>query len=168
MVWFRSAASNYGKFQQLSWQERWWLLQALVLVPFTGVALRLLGFERCHSLLARLATPRRTPLADAARLLPTARAMGRMVRIAAARGLHKASCLPQSLALWYLLRRQGMNSQLRIGVRKAAGRLEAHAWAELAGSPIEPDDAGQRFEPFDHSWPGLRPSLLARRQPRSA
>lgn len=45
-------------------------------------------------------------------------------------------CLPQSLALQALLRRQGLSAELRIGVRRADGKLQAHAWVEHAGSPL--------------------------------
>jgi hypothetical protein len=37
------------------------------------------------------------------------------------------------------LRREGLPSQLRIGVRKADGALKAHAWVELCGSVVNDD-----------------------------
>ena len=59
------------------------------------------------------------------------------VRLAARNVPCRARCLEQSLTLWYLLRRHGVPSALRIGVRKAGGQtLEAHAWVELEGRPI--------------------------------
>jgi hypothetical protein len=76
--------------------------------------------------------------------------MARLVDAAARRGPYSATCLPRSLTLWWLLRRRGIDSYLRIGVRKAAGRIEAHAWVELRGLVLnDQGDVSQRFAPFD-------------------
>jgi hypothetical protein len=55
--------------------------------------------------------------------------------------------LIESLVLWWLLRRQGFDGDLRIGVRKHAGQLQAHAWVEHRGQAL--NDAGDGFVPFD-------------------
>ena len=36
---------------------------------------------------------------------------------------------------WWL-RRRGLASQLRIGARRNGDTLDAHAWVELAGTPL--------------------------------
>lgn len=59
-----------------------------------------------------------------------------MVGIASNHGLIRASCLTRSLLLGWLLRRQGFESELRIGVRMIDGGLDAHAWLEKNGVPI--------------------------------
>jgi hypothetical protein len=119
--------------------------QALVLLPLTVAALRLMGFRRCQALLARLA-PRRT---DQAATAYDARGMARIVDVAARHGLVKATCLPRSLVLWWLLRRQSIDSNLRIGVRKEAGRFEAHAWVELHSVVLnDGGDVHERFAAF--------------------
>jgi hypothetical protein len=46
------------------------------------------------------------------------------------------TCLVRSLTLWAILRRRGVESELRIGIRKMADVTEGHAWIELAGNPI--------------------------------
>jgi hypothetical protein len=57
------------------------------------------------------------------------------------------TCLPRSLTLQALLRRYGMEADLRIGVRWEAGELRAHAWVEQAGNPVgEPADVEHRFQ----------------------
>jgi hypothetical protein len=46
-------------------------------------------------------------------------------------------CLTQAVVVHRLLRGRGHASQLRIGVRKPAGKiLEAHAWVELGGDVV--------------------------------
>jgi aryl-alcohol dehydrogenase-like predicted oxidoreductase len=57
------------------------------------------------------------------------------------------ACLPQALALRWLLAREGMPAMVVIGVRKDAGALEAHAWVELDGLALgEPADVRERFQ----------------------
>lgn len=47
-----------------------------------------------------------------------------------------ANCLRQSLTLWIMLRWQGMEPELRIGLRRVQGTLESHAWLEYQGQVI--------------------------------
>lgn len=52
------------------------------------------------------------------------------------------SCLTQSLALTWLLRKHGVRAETRIGVKNDKGFL-AHAWVEVNGVPIT-SDSGYR------------------------
>jgi hypothetical protein len=38
------------------------------------------------------------------------------------------TCLPRSLTLWWILRRQRVEAELRMGVRSDGERIVAHAW----------------------------------------
>jgi hypothetical protein len=67
------------------------------------------------------------------------------------------NCLVGSLALFGLLRRAGVPAELRIGVGTLRPQLDAHAWVEVAGEPV--NDAGDitaRYAPFGelHALPG--------------
>jgi len=42
-------------------------------------------------------------------------------------------CLARALSLWWILRWQGIQASLNIGVRLVGGELEAHAWVVHAG-----------------------------------
>jgi hypothetical protein len=138
------------KFQRLSWAERWLLVQALFLLPLTAVALRWLGLRRWQAALAGLVRIDEPPVGSQVETaVQQVQATARMVRAAAWYSPYRASCLQQSLVLWWLLRRQGIHSDLRIGVRKEGGRLEAHAWVEHSGTVL--NDVGnvdQCFSPF--------------------
>jgi len=53
-----------------------------------------------------------------------------------------------------MLRRRGVASQLRIGVRINQGILDAHAWVEYAGTPVnDREDVGEQFSPFAEILP---------------
>jgi hypothetical protein len=151
MAWWKSAVSNWRKFQRLSRVERWVFVQALVLLPLTALALRWLGFKRWLAVLKRLAPREAGPLGGRSGTFDRrAGFIANMVRVAARHGPYPATCLPQSLTLWWLLRRRGIDSDLRIGVRKESSQLEAHAWVEHRGLVLGDGEGLHRgFAPFD-------------------
>ena len=137
--------SRFGKLTAL---ERGILVRALLLLPAIGLGLRMVGFGRVQAMLHA------SKAADSYKLAPDAAlkialAAAPMVSIAARRGLYRANCLPTSLVLVHLLRRQGLAADLRVGVRKVAGALEAHAWVEHHGQPLNDGmDVHERFPAF--------------------
>ncbi len=137
--------SSWEKIRNLTLGELWVLAQALVLLPLTVLGLRLSGFKGMSP------AARRLPDIDAGDREALSRALpiARMVRAAAVHGPCKAACLPQSIVLWRLLRRNGVDSDLRFGVRTGAGQLEAHAWVEVAGVALnETPGVADRFSPL--------------------
>lgn len=58
-------------------------------------------------------------------------------------------CLPQSLALAGMLVRRGQSCAVVLGARPQAGVLDAHAWVEVDGIPINsPPDSAERHPVF--------------------
>jgi hypothetical protein len=77
----------------------------------------------------------------------------RMVRAASRFGAIRATCLAQSLTLWFLLEQQNISSAIRIGVRKKDNRMEAHAWVERNGLALnETDEVHRHYAPFEHEF----------------
>jgi hypothetical protein len=140
-------SNKWRKFQQLSRAERYLLAQALLLLPLTALALRVIGFRRWQSALSYISSRSESPSANDA--LEQALRTAGIAGIAARRGFYSANCLSQSLVLWFLLRRQGIESELRIGVRRNADLCEAHAWVECLGQVLnDGEDVSERFAPF--------------------
>lgn len=150
MAWFETTTPYWSKLRGLSWSERIVLGQSLMLLPLTALALRCLGFKRWQATTAKLVGLKRArPVWTEAIRVRHARVLARMVAVAANHGVYRASCLEQSLTLWWLLRRRGIDSQIRIGVRKEADRLEAHAWVEFAGVVLNDHaDVHERYACF--------------------
>ena len=60
-----------------------------------------------------------------------ARKLERLVLDADARwSLHPGNCLHQSVALYELLRANGLMAEMKFGVRTLTGHFESHAWIE--------------------------------------
>jgi len=137
------------KFLTLPQAERWLLVQAMAALPLVTLALMTVGFRRCHLGLAQLALITGCGVLTGPSACLRASRTGWLVRVASTHGLVRGNCLAQSMTVWWLLRRQGISAELRIGVRKQHGRLEAHAWAEHQRRVLNDNaDIGRRFSPF--------------------
>jgi hypothetical protein len=142
-------AGRLAKFLALPAAERAALVRALIWLPLTAAQLRLSGFEAASRSIQAVRAGGRT-------LEP--RVLARLVAIASRHGVVRGNCLSQSLTLQRLLRRQCIASELRIGVRRAGAALEAHAWVELDGRPLNDSaDVAQRYAPFDGLASALPP-----------
>jgi hypothetical protein len=142
-----------AKLRALTGAERRFLAKAVVATTVVAGALPVFGFRRLHGALARSSRRREllftTPGSAGAR----AKTAAKLVAIAAGRGPVRATCLRRSLVLWWLLRRDGIETVLRVGVNRDSGSLEAHAWVEFQGRPLgDDDDIATRFPAFDRDF----------------
>lgn len=142
----RLSLEKLRRLGQLTAEDWGDLGRALLLLPATGLGLKLLGFKRTRTLM----TPRDAEGRGAADI-ERARAMARMVSLAAAYGPYRATCLKKALVLHWMLARIGIAAELKIGVRKGVSAgVEAHAWVEIAGVVLlDSSDVAQRFAAFD-------------------
>jgi hypothetical protein len=135
-----------GESRTLFWRAVWLLTQITL-------SLRLRGYTKTESSLHSRA--RRRPDAIVAEqdvALRIART-SRMVRAASQFGSIRATCLAQSLTLWFLLQQQNISSAIKIGVRKNDGYMEAHAWVERNGVTLnEADEVHQHYAPFEREF----------------
>ena len=122
---------HLAQFRALSQVEQRTLLTAAACMPIFWLGLRVLGLPRLQARLERAKKP-----VCPAITLTEIRALGELVYIAARHTLGPRTCLTRSLLLGWLLRRRGVESQLRIGVRLTQGVLDAHAWVECEGVPV--------------------------------
>jgi hypothetical protein len=125
-----------ARFRKLAAWERVIFLRALFLLPVVSVAIRIVGLKRTWTWLE--AGARRTR-SDRAASRDDPAHVAWLVMAAARHGLVRASCLPISLTVQRLLREHGIETAVRLGVRKIDGRLEAHAWVEKDGEPLSDD-----------------------------
>jgi len=135
-------------FQRLPPPERHLLGQALCWLPLTHWGVRCLGFKRGCQFMARLSALVGSTGQSTHATLAIQRSE-RVLAWAIQYGLHPGNCLSRALTLWWLLRRQGVTSELRIGVRMVEGRFQAHAWLEYNGQPLhEAPNIRQHYATF--------------------
>ena len=145
------------RFSALERPARGLFLRAVVLLPLVVLSLRWRGFRETQAALQRFLS-KANPEPDAALASKITALTAHMVNAADRHGLAHPSCLAKSLTLWWLLGRQGIPSQLRIGTRKGKEKFEAHAWVERDGTALnEPDEPHHHYAAFDASLSELPP-----------
>jgi hypothetical protein len=146
---------RFRRFRALERAARRIFLRAVVLLPLVALSLRWRGFKATQAKLQAYLS-NANPEQDAAVEKSAAVMTARMVNAADRHGLIHPSCLAKSLTLWWLLARQGISSQLRIGARKEGEKFQAHAWVERDGVALnEPDDHHQHYAAFDAAFSSL-------------
>jgi hypothetical protein len=124
-------------------------LRAAVLLPLLTISLRLRGFRSTQGLLQKFLGASQNSLPEetiSQRIAITSR----MVLAAARYSPIPSTCLERSLSLWWLLARQNIATQFRIGVKKDGEKFAAHAWVECNGIAVgEPGASHLHFVAFD-------------------
>jgi hypothetical protein len=144
------------RFRALDRPAQKLFLQTLALLPLVSLSLRWSGFRATQTALQKMIG---NPLPEQNLDLVSQRVArtAHMVNAADRHGLVHPSCLTKSLALWWLLGRQGVASHLRIGIRKEKDKFEAHAWVEREGVALnEPDDHHRHYAAFDAAFSSLQ------------
>jgi hypothetical protein len=127
------------------------------------VALFLIGTRRVMGLLRKLLS---RCSAGGQNREERAEMLARQIERTARVGRLRDSCLPRSILLWWLLRRQGILTRLRLGVKGNGKAVRAHAWVELRGRPLGADrDQSSGFSAFPGLTPGFRRKRAAWRLP---
>ena len=141
--------SALRRFRQLPGSERSIVLQSAFWLTTTWLALRLIGFRRWSGFLERRSIAVNAA-ADSPQLVE-ARNITRLLSAAANHLFVRTNCLEQATALCYVLHRRGIPAALRVGARKDSAGLEAHAWVEHLGIPLN-EDRGEHlhFLPFEN------------------
>lgn len=151
-----ASLSRLKKLGSLAAPQRKILAFALLVLPAMSVCVRVLGLQKTRVLfgVAQVARPVR-PQDAAAR--PLVREIAWLTLVAARYLPISISCLPLALTQIWLLNRNDLPSELRIGVRKRQVGIDAHAWTEYCGEPLtEPMAVHQNFAAFD-AGNGSRP-----------
>jgi hypothetical protein len=125
----------FDRWRALSRHQKWLTVESAALVALAAAAISIVGLQR---LLAMASPGVRGRALDAAAIRERVTAIAR-----AGRYVPGGTCLAQSLALAWMLRRNGVAAAVRIGIRTADG-FDAHAWVESDGvalteGPPRPD-----------------------------
>ena len=142
------------RFNALPRPAKGLFLRAVMLLPLLSISLRVRGFGATRRFLEKFITPAKNGPPTGA-VESHAALTSRMVLAAARNSPIPSTCLERSLSLWWLLARQGIAAQLRIGVRKDGKELRAHAWVERDGVAIgEPEAQHLHYAAFAEEMSG--------------
>ena len=145
--------SSWSKLLRLSFTEKRLLVESVVLLPISAVVLRFTSLRRFQSFLSMAGDRSRRGYLNRS-TIAAAFETAKMVRLASSRGLCRGNCLQRSVTLWWLLRRQNIECDIRFGARKERGKLTAHAWVEVEGLVLDEEAASKwAFTPFMSAVP---------------
>ena len=128
--------------------DRWLLVVSFFVLPVSALALRLRGLAEVQQRVLQ----RWPEAAPGQARMQEARHVAHLIDVAARRGLWRANCLQRSVTLWAALRRLGIASDLRIGVRRApdAPGMQFHAWVEIDEEVLnDASDVRTSYAAFD-------------------
>lgn len=129
MAWWRCGLSRLTKLFQLSATERRLLLEAWALLCLVRLALWTMPFRSVRTLLSGTVAARVRYDKSAG----SVEQVVNMIRVAS-RFVPAATCLTAALVAHAMLRREGHEPMLRIGVGRDEDRaFHAHAWVECEG-----------------------------------
>ena len=145
------------RFRSLSRADYALLVRAFLRVGAVDLALRRRGFRQVVAQAQPAPTAVERPVIVTPDDLRRARRYARWIDSVSRHHVVRARCLHRSLALHLWLRGEGLPSELRIGVRKEADELRAHAWVQLAGQVI--NDWPAAVAPFRPLFTTAAPQL---------
>jgi len=124
------ANRKIGKWRALPASERCTLAQLVCLLLLSWAGLRLLGTKRMLGIAQPEVSIARNQQNIKIQATGYTQRCAELTAIAAHHCLPRGSCFPQSLALCWLLRKKGLEAQIRIGIKPHSAPLLAHAWVE--------------------------------------
>jgi hypothetical protein len=151
MDWLRSLPRKRKTWMSLTDEQRSLFRQAIFLLPWTIISLKLRGFRATQSSLNK---PRMIVINESLEdQVLRVQFTVRMLRTAVRYSLVCSNCLSQSLVLGYLLNQQGVSTTLRIGIQRIQGKFFAHAWIEWQDQIVnDTPDVRKHFNVFDHDF----------------
>ena len=147
MAWLRLLIRKCLTFLKLPLTVKILLGQAFLLLPLVTLSLHFQGLKTTQQRLSALSL--RDPSLPPQDSLSQIQITVKVVAIASKYSKIWSNCLRKSLVLWFLLRRQGIASDIRIGVQFENKSFKAHAWVEANGLILnDSQDVVFRYAPF--------------------
>jgi len=134
-IWAVAWWSRAKRFFELPWPERVRVALYALGFPLIAVALRVWQYKTLKARLGAVSGPTRRHRHR--KSLPAQR-IAELVEMSSRGSLWKPDCLQRSMLLWWALRAEGWESEIRFGVRKRSGGagFDFHAWVERNGEVI--------------------------------
>ncbi len=127
--------------------DRWIIAQAWILFLLVDLGLRSMPFQSVQNWLGwgQKFASRENSVDEAGQVSR----LNQLVKIAGRNHIYPMTCLRQALVLKWLLDRNKIKTNLRIGVKREQDQFNAHAWIEYRHQPVgEPGTVSREFSPM--------------------
>ena len=151
MGFYRSLQRKAETWHNLSKSDRALVIRAMFLLPVVATSLKTVGLRRTQSWLTRNSLEPTVSPTEQTRA--NVRRAAQMVAVACRWHPLHSSCLARTIVLWNLLRRRGIETDVRIGARSDShGEFQAHAWVEWNGQVLnDAADVASQYLPFNRA-----------------
>ena len=149
--------SKIKKFLNLPINEKWWFVEAWLILGVMRAAILVFPFRKLAGSLKQVTGEYETPVLRESEQ-ETAVKVGKIIVTAANHTPWQSACLVQSLAARRMLERRGIPGVIFLGVAKGDNRIEnmkAHAWTQC-GKFIVTGRIGTRGFPWSALFCGER------------
>jgi len=141
------------KFFKLPAESKGFVLRTILILPMTYAGLELFGLNRLLARIQRLA-PNAGQMPQPS--LQEIQAYTHLFSAVARRCPLPLQCLGRSVALCWLLRQQGIDAKVHIGVRKENNALDAHAWVQVGDFVInDTENVADRYTRIVPGYSGI-------------
>lgn len=129
--------------------HKWIFIKIALIVPLVQIGVKTIKFNRTFKVLNYFADSSRQPREDELKLV---RRYTNYLFLYHKQFPFVGKCLARSLTLWFLLKRSGIETDLRFGIKKENQGILAHAWVEHQGNALmTEDERKENFIPFSES-----------------
>ncbi|MEZ4590930.1 MAG: lasso peptide biosynthesis B2 protein [Chloroflexota bacterium] len=133
-----------NKWQQLSWAERWLLLEATIWLALARLTLLFMPFRKIAPQLGQ--SQQETTATTSPYNAQRSERIGWAVRAIARRTPWESACLAQAISAKMMLRRRQIPSTLYLGLAKDnAQKMQAHAWLRCGEAILTGAKGHERF-----------------------
>ena len=128
----------------LSRADKWFLFKAICLSVFIRILLKLINFKSIRSFLSPFAKEK----SHAEKMPFNIHRYHNLVNLCIRSTKLFTNCLSISLAFWTMLKRRGIDTDLKFGMIILPEKLKAHAWLEYQGEPLGDTKINLKYIPF--------------------
>lgn len=141
--------SKFRTFLSLPGRHKVIFLKIALIVPLVEIGVKTLKFKRTFNILRSLASRKSKHPENEQNLVYS--------HIDQAYIYHKqffsfGNCLARCLTIWFLLKREGIETEIKFGMKKETEKLLAHSWIEYEGQAlIRKSEIDENYIPFSES-----------------
>ena len=125
----------FKQIRRLSYPNKWLFLKGLFLAVFLRVCFKISNFKKTLAFFSRFKTGKTVSQNESNEV----RRYHHLITLTYGFGPSVVNCLSVSTAYWWLMKRRGIATDLKFGMKKDNEKLLAHAWLEYNGEPLTAD-----------------------------
>ena len=135
---------RFKQIRRLSYPNKWLFLKGLFLAIFLRVCFKISNFKRTLAFLSRFKSGKTVVQNEGNEV----KRYHHLITLTYGFGPWIVNCLSVCTAYWWLLKRRGISTDLKFGMKKEDEKLLAHAWLEYDGKSFTEEEIEEEYTAF--------------------